>query len=591
MFRRQRVLVLYWYPGPMRPAIRHHLEALKYSPHRHVLLYHNIACGVPRWLPHLRFDVAVLHTTLLCLRWLDAFPLFKWRLDWLRRHPARKIALPQDEYDHAHILDEWLCDLGVSDIYTNFPAQQRRLLYPLMAERARFHECFTGYIDTETAASLAGRLVPLAQRRLDMVYRAQHLPYWFGRHGRLKVQIAEVVGKAARRHGLVCDLSTRREDAIESDAWFDFLASSRTVLGVASGSSVLDTRGQIMAQVRWLTEQEPGLSFEEVSRRLPPGWDEYRFFALGPRHFEAVCTRTVQVLMEGDYSGVLVPDRHYIPLRRDFANLDETLAKIKDVALLERIADAAYQDIYLSGRYTYATLAGLLDEAILAPTPARRFTLGIPFCWVRMLLSLKRRYQASRLAQLVRLCRCLPGRLRRLFAPQNFTLLVHLAALGLGRRSRSLLVGWLRAPALWREVRPSHLLKDLLLLRAAFQQAACSGRYALVLDVETSCLLLTDEVSPGAARLLEEELAAALHCGEARQFAWDHRSVGETIRYVSWGLGRQYYLGLAGVRFFPSLSTLLRRQPQRFLAWLQQTLRRWPIPCFRSEAPLSRRCA
>jgi hypothetical protein len=587
---RQRVLVLYWYPTAMRPAIRHHLEALKYSPHHHALLYHNIARGIPSWMPRLRFDVAVLHTTLFCLRWAAEFPLFKWRLNWLRHHPARKIALPQDEYDHAHVLDEWLCDLGVTDIYTNFSAESRRLLYPRMAERARFHECFTGYIDPATASSLEGRLLPLAKRRLDLVYRARCLPFWFGRHGQLKVTIADVVREAARRHGLVCDLSTRREDEIESDAWFDFLASSRAVLGVESGSSVLDTRGQIMALVRWLNEKEPSLSFEEVSRRLPPGWDDYRFFALGPRHFEAVCTRTVQVLVQSEYNGVLVPDRHYLPLRRDFGNLDEVLEKLKDLPLLERIADNAYGDIYQSGRYSYATLAGLLDKAILEPLPARRLMLGIPFCWVSALRSLRKRYRSSLLARLVRTCRRLPGRAWRLLSCRVFPLGWHLAALGLQRATRSVLWKWLRSPSHWREVRPSQLIKDMLLFRAAFQEAVRSGRYVLVLDADSGRLLLTDVRQSGATPVDREEVEAALERGEVQQFAWEHSAVGEAVWCRCWGVGRHYYLGGDGLYEFSSFAPLLRRQPRRFVALLRQMLRRCPVMCERRQTQ-PRQCA
>ena len=38
---------------------------------------------------------------------------------------------------------------------------------------------------------------------------------------------------------------------------------------------------------------------------MPRGWDSYAFFAISPRHLEAVITKTAQVLVEGRYSGVL----------------------------------------------------------------------------------------------------------------------------------------------------------------------------------------------------------------------------------------------------------------------------------------------
>ena len=42
--------------------------------------------------------------------------------------------MPQDEYDHSEVLDEWLEELGVSLVYTNFEEASLPLLYwPLLA--------------------------------------------------------------------------------------------------------------------------------------------------------------------------------------------------------------------------------------------------------------------------------------------------------------------------------------------------------------------------------------------------------------------------------------------------------------------------
>ncbi len=298
----KRILVLWWYPNPadLRPAIRQHLHALDASPCRHRIWYHNVNEPVPAWIRAYPFDVIVLHTTVLCLRWSPYFALLKWPLRWLSRSPALKIALPQDEYDHAHVLDEWLGELGVSLIGSNFDESYRALLYPRMRHRAGFLKCLTGYIDEATATGIAPRLKPAANRPLDLVYRAAHLPYWFGSQGQLKHDIADVVLQRAERLGLRCDISTRPQDTITSDYWFDFLASARGIIGCESGSTVIDRRGEMQARLRWLLLKEPGLTFADASRKMPAGWDDYRFFAIGPRHLEAVFTRTVQVLVEGE---------------------------------------------------------------------------------------------------------------------------------------------------------------------------------------------------------------------------------------------------------------------------------------------------
>jgi hypothetical protein len=369
----KRILVLYWYPEKMRPALRHHLEAIKYSPHQHVVEFVNTFAPVSAQLQYRAFDVILLHTSLLCLRWSDHYHPKLRELAWVRDHPCLKIAMPQDEYDHSEILDEWLYHWRVQVVFTNFDASSRRLLYPILHDKADFVQVFTGYIDPATAASLEDTLPPSADRTVDIVYRAAHLPYSFGRQGQLKQHIADVVRTRAEACGLRCDISTRPEDTIVSDAWFKFLLSARAIIGIESGSRALDARGEVAAHIRHLLAKDPDMTFEEVDRTLPPGWDSHRFFAIGPRHFEAVYTKTVQVLVEGEYNGVLVAERHYIPLKEDLSNLDEVLERLRDAPQLQKIADTAYEEIYQSKQYDYVRFCRQIDEVIQehseAPSP------------------------------------------------------------------------------------------------------------------------------------------------------------------------------------------------------------------------------
>ncbi len=362
------VLVLYWHHDTeetLRPAIRQHLHALDLSDSHCHVIYYNAVGGAPVWLRHFHFDAVILHTTFLALRWSSHFhDGWKQSLEWLRGLPCIKIAIPQDEYDHSEILDEWLEEWGISAIFTDFGISHRRVLYPRLHAKARFFKCYTGYIDPALAERHALKLLPIHERSVDIVYRASHLPYWVGSHGQLKHLIGSIVIQHATRLGLRCDISTRPDDVIVGEAWFDFLASGRVVLGCESGSSVLDRRGEIQAKINALLKERPDLSFQEVSSHMPSGWDDHRFLALSPRHFEAVITKTCQVLVEGEYEGVFRRDIHYIPLRRDFSNLEEVLKKLNDHPYLQQIADRAYHDIYLSGDYTYRRLARDLASAI-----------------------------------------------------------------------------------------------------------------------------------------------------------------------------------------------------------------------------------
>ena len=163
---------------------------------------------------------------------------------------------------------------------------------------------------------------------------------------------------------LSTDISTRPEDTLTGDAWLEFLASARSVIGVESGSSVLDRRGEIRTAIERIVAVEPEITFEEVAKRLPAGWDSYTFFALGPRHFEPVITRTAQLLVEGSYEGVLVPDRHYLSLKRDWSNVEEVLARSQDPKQLQELVDCSYEELYISGEYSYRRFAQQVADAI-----------------------------------------------------------------------------------------------------------------------------------------------------------------------------------------------------------------------------------
>ena len=213
---RMRILVLYWHDRPleqMRAAIRRHLHVLNHSAAAHDILYYNARFAAPSWLRHCQFDAVLLHTTFLCMRWNPTFYRWKWELRWIRDLNCVKIALPQDEYDHSEILDEWLFEWGISSVFTNFDKSKREILYPLMHDRAVFHECFTGYIDDSVAAQYQPE-IDSRSRPYDIIYRATHLPYWFGRHGQLKHQVGDVVVGGAQVQ--VLDAISQRVKKIQS---------------------------------------------------------------------------------------------------------------------------------------------------------------------------------------------------------------------------------------------------------------------------------------------------------------------------------------------------------------------------------------
>jgi hypothetical protein len=553
-----RVLVVYRTnePGPMRTAVAHHLRVLEHTRPRHEVFYYDARLRVPRWLAAASFDVVVLHTTFLGMRWSDVFPLWKQKVAWLNDVDCLKIALPQDDYDRSEILDEWLLELGVTDVFSVFGEHERAVLYPLMHSRARFHDCLTGYIDEGAAERCRSRLVPADSRLHDVVYRASRLPYRFGRHGQLKHELGNAVAARAAAHGLSCDVSTRTEDTILGERWLDFLMSSRAVIGCEGGSSALDRRGELEAAIADLLRAQPSLSFEQVTAELPEGWDDYRFFTLSPRHLEAVVTQTAQILVEGHYAGALEPNRHYLPVKRDLSDLDDALEQTKDVSLMTALAERAYEDVYVSGAYSYRRFAADL-EAVLGHARRRRRGARAAAAWrlAGPAVHLERAVDDRR-----------PVVLGRLVASPRSSLEKGVAALRLTTAhptTRRLLLDFMRDSEARRAVSAQRVVGDLLrlnLLRLRGSRPADGGVpfdvSAVLEDAGRRLRLTSVPVGSGRDGTSVPDIEAGLREGRVASIVWDHSAVGDEIP-VPGARGRVVKVGDAYE--FGALALLCRR--------------------------------
>ena len=243
-------------------------------------------------------------------------------------------------------------------------------LYPRTSRRAEIGKVLTGYVDDDALRSRPGPR-PLAERDRHLVYRATKLPYWFGSHGQLKHRVGTAAASVARGLSLRADVSTRARLTPIVGGWLDFLASGRAVVGCESGSSALD-RARRAAQ--------GGLGAARATNRScrSPRWHRGcrrlgrpSLLRLSPRHLEAALTGTAQILVEGDYDGVLEPDRHYLPVRTD---LSDPRGRARADGASRRRSSRSRQpptrSICLSGRYSYRRLAETVDAALREHGPS-----------------------------------------------------------------------------------------------------------------------------------------------------------------------------------------------------------------------------
>jgi hypothetical protein len=80
--------------------------------------------------------------------------------------------------------------------------------------------------------------------------------------------------------------------------------------------------------------------------------------------FEAIALKTALILFEGQYSGIVAPERHYIPLRKDFGNVKDVFERLRDDAYLVELTERAYRDVVASGRFSYRAFIRELDDFI-----------------------------------------------------------------------------------------------------------------------------------------------------------------------------------------------------------------------------------
>lgn len=368
---KRNILLVYAYAVyPMRPTTWEHLRCFgEYSEDN--VYYLNLAFkSLPSYLENIKFDLIIFDTLFLAQHWggVAHFRRLMARADKLKQYDSVRVMLPQDEFYNSDLYLEFIRELKIDYVFSVAPERAWPQIYKgVDFEKVKFVRILTGYIDEKRLLAIQHLARAGAERPIDICYRLSARPYyWFGRHGMLKQKIAEFFLEQLRDSDLALDISLDNKDTITGDAWYEFLSRSKYTIGVEGGTSMIDSGGSIREKTEQYLACHPGASFEEVEKEVFPGVDgSVDLFALSPRHLEACVTRTCQILLEGDYSGVLDAGRHYIELKRDFSNMKEVIAAIKSPETWERITGSAYKDIVESGKYTYRSFVKEIVERSL----------------------------------------------------------------------------------------------------------------------------------------------------------------------------------------------------------------------------------
>jgi hypothetical protein len=343
----------------MAETSRQHMDALV-DCSRHRVRRLSLGRRLPERVSLDRFDGIIIHYSLVAA--LDSF-LDAETQRRIAEYRGTKALFIQDEHRHVQRTIELLRRLKIDVLFTCVPHSEVEKVYAELPG-LRKETVLTGYV----AAELCGLDVPpLAERVIDVGYRARKLSAWLGQLGREKWLIGQRFGAGAVQYGLACDISHREEDRLYGRDWIDFMRRCKAVLGSESGSSVFDRTGEIESAVVRHELAAPDTSFEALRERYFRNEDgRVANGQISPRCFEAAALRTLMILYEGGYSGVLVPWRHYVPLRKDHGNMAEVVAILRDLPRAQAIVDAAYREIALNPAYSFAAHVRQVEDVMAA---------------------------------------------------------------------------------------------------------------------------------------------------------------------------------------------------------------------------------
>jgi hypothetical protein len=357
--RRLELLLLCDYNDGTASTIIEHIQGIKKFS-RHTIRILSSRGEVPTELNLSRFDGLIIHYSLVCC--MDAYIGPKTR-KMVREFSGLKIAFVQDDYRFINQTVDALRDLGIHILFGLAPEDIIDKVYsPEKLPNVIRETVLAGYVPT-SLTKLA--VLPYAERKIDVGYRARKLTAWLGSLGQQKSIIADFFLEYAKNENWVCDISTSEYDRIYGDKWIKFIADSKAMIGSESGSSVCDFTGDIQEKVERHERNYPDTPFHVLQDLYFKDEDgSVPMNVISPRCFEAAALRTLMILYDGRYSNRLIPWRHYVPLRLDHSNMPEVVAVMRDPVRAQAIIDLAFKEVALNPENTFAAMVAKMDRAI-----------------------------------------------------------------------------------------------------------------------------------------------------------------------------------------------------------------------------------
>lgn len=349
---RPKILVMHALRPTSRQTTIDHLESFReHFPDADVQYLH-FQQPLPAEFENISPDVFIINYDFLNYRFTPLWPFIKNRHKKIAQRAGKVVAIAQDDFWANKHLDNWCMGWDVDRILTPID-NDLDVLYPRSIKHKEFRTALTGYVKSGPVPHTS----LLRNRSIDLGQRVRDMPPHLGRLAQAKARQAVTMANAAKNAGFNVDVSTRVEDSFIGTAWFEFLSLCKFTVGMKGGASLHDPYGLTHTKVQAYLARHPEATFDEIERKCFKGKDmKHEFTAISPRLFEASMAGTCQVLERDDYLGVLEPWRDYIPLDRDFSNMNEVLEAMKDMERCQEIVANARIALVDSKMFDYSQL-------------------------------------------------------------------------------------------------------------------------------------------------------------------------------------------------------------------------------------------
>lgn len=310
-------------------------------------------------IPLSKFDAIIFSPFFFARTWDLSQPT----LNIFKNFRGLKVAIFHDEYTSYIRHRSNIKHINVDAIVTLVPKQYWKEVFYDQIGPVPLMQALSGYIP-ENLLQCPPPL-PFQHRRWHIGYRGRDMSYFYGKLTREKYTIGLDMRDICIRHGIPANIDVTEDSRIYGADWVEFIRNSRAMLGTESGSNVFDFSGTLFGKIQTYLSSNPGASFDEIHELFLKDIDGAILMnQIAPKMFEAIALGTALILFEGDYSGILKPWKHYIPLKKDFSNIDLVLQALDDIPLLEKMTQQAMEDIVFSQKYGYRQFIMQIDKLL-----------------------------------------------------------------------------------------------------------------------------------------------------------------------------------------------------------------------------------